>query len=706
MSLEQFSYDPQRPQARGSVYDQYLYGRSLIRAADEKPDWQQTMTGRILTRMVTRGVFGALAFTWAGSYAHRSMRNYDPQSIRNFSEWSKALINPRVVTEVKGDINSYINKPNTMQAIAKVFDVVAGKPISGVARALGGKDGDIWAQKAVQFRPRAMYHDPISKIRPDAEWGNRFFGRSLGHEVVAITTDFAAASAADASMRFVVQAIDPNVEKDDEKAMRDKGQHAQFDWYRNGHFSVGAFGKDALKKMWQVVSFNSGEDWAVAVPYAFFMKWHRNVIDKLSPGFKYASDNGSWNGACDKVRAIIKPHPTDPKQNHIADVKFVGDFQAEAAWDLQARFTMYNVLTLMYRETYRSVGNALSQWWKGPSWIPSAKLPERPIEAAIEGAGDTVRYGVKSFIKANLYMQPVVPFFWSWRVPQNKWRGSPIFINDKNDPHERLPGGSMVIPSKVPNTVDDIYKDTFRTINDTSLVNAYKRDAMRPKDPMSTANVGRHMTGNHSISGNDMMQGNVHQAYVGSHSVNPSIFQNHDPYEAKNAKTTFASMVGPFGRVSNSAGNWLGGRLGSFGDKGMGIAATVLGSKYVPQTGESTDVIRQKQRSALMNGARTFVDASFAYTPYMIAKAETARRWDNKDMDSAIYRLMDGVVSFNLAETKAALKDIGNVLTNPPPTVEDPGALQDKDETKPDTKVAAASVSRAALVHPEHRTLQ
>lgn len=110
----------------------------------------------------------------------------------------------------------------------------------------------------------------------------------------------------------------------------------------------------------------------------------------------------------------------------------------------------------------------------------------------------------------------------------------------------------------------------------------------------------------------------------------------------------------------------------------------------------------------IRNAAHVFADASFAYTPYMIAKAETARRWDNKDMDSAIYRLMDGVVSFNLGETKAALKDIGNILTNPPPTVEDPGMLQNKvtGDAKPNTMVSAPTVSRASVVHPAHRTVQ
>ncbi len=677
---DQFSYDPRNPLSRGSSYDQYLYGRSLIRAADEKPDWQQTMSGRMVTRLFTRGIFGALAFTWAGNYASRSLKNYDPESIKGMGEWARALVNTRA--EPKAAIDSaerFINRPNTMQAIAKAFDVVAGKPISAASRLIAPKGGEeAWAKHATHFRPRAMYHDPISKIRPDAEWSYRTYGRSLGHEVVAITADFAAASAADAFSRNIVQAIDPNVEKD---------------WYdKDGHFSVGKFGKDWARRTWQVISFNQGEDWAVAVPYAYFMKWHRNVLNKLSPGFKYTSDHASWNGACDKLKAHMF-------NGQIQSLEKVGDFQAEAAWDLQARFTIYNVLTLMYREAYKGVGNNIGAWWKGDHWLPRISLPHNPVSAVIEGAGDAVRYGVKSFVKANLYMQPSVPFFWLFRAPQCKWRGSPIIINDE------MPAGSSRVPSvsvNTPNVVHSgLYNYSFLSdkAQNNALIDGYFAKA-KGRDLMDNGwPVGFNRNGDHrfGFSSDKPYSGPL---YVGAKAVHDHPYHaGYNPYDVRNSGSLFSAALSTFGAASNKAGMGIGNAISRMGEKGQNMAVKMFGMNG----SANADVRRQR----ILDGARTFADASFAYTPYMIAKAETARRWDNKDMDAAIYRGIDGVVSFNWAETKAAIKDIGRIITNPPPTVEDPGFLQNKPEnSKPDTMISAASLSHAPLIHQPHRTLQ
>lgn len=541
--MEQFSYDPKNPQSRGSSYDQYLYGRSLIRGADEKPDFQQTMTGRIATRLVTRGVFGALAFTWAGNYANRSLKNYDPASIRNFSEWRTALFNPHstpVLAEGAHEVEKYINRPNTMQAIAKMFDTAFGEPIKMGARMLAPKGREeFWANKAVQFRPRAMHHDPISKIRPDADWAARHYGRSLGHEVVAITTDFAAASAADAFTRNIAQAIDPNVEKD---------------WYKDGHFSLSKFGKDWARRTWQVVSFNQGEDWAVAVPYAYFMKWHRNVIDKLSPGFKYASDHSSWNGASDKVLAHVDA-------GKITKLTKVGDFQAEGAWDLQARFTVYNVLTLMYREAYKSVGNTLGNWWKGDQWLPKLSLSSNPVEAVVEGAGNAVRYTAKSFIKANLYMQPAVPFFWAFRVAQNKWRGSPIIVNDKNNPNELLPPDSSIVPTVKENVPQSVHQNLRAEFShQPDLVEGYYTKANARKNIDSAYQVGFDRNGKHRYS-YLAYPDHAGPLYVGKHEVTNHPYYKHNPYEGKNAGSLFASVTGPLGSLSHSAGRVIGDKI-------------------------------------------------------------------------------------------------------------------------------------------------
>ncbi len=655
-------------------FENYLYGRSLIRDASEKPDWQQTMHGRIATRVLTRGVFGALAFTWAGSYAHRSLKNYHPDSIRDFTEWRRALFNTRATSTEK-----YVNQPNTMQAIAKAFDVVAGKPIQFAARKLAPeKQQDLWAASVTHFRPRGMYHDPITKIRPDKGWEYRNYGRSLGHEVVAITTDFAAASAADATGRYLVQAIDPNVEKDDEETMRKLHRHADFDWYRGGKFSTGAFAKDTLKKLWTVASFNQGEDWAVAVPYAFFMKWHRNVIDKFSPGFKYASDYGTWNGASDKLRAFIN------EKDKITKLEKIGDFHLEGAWDLQARFSTYNVLTLMYRDAYKAVGDGIKKWQQGDSWIPHISLSKNPIESTLEAAGNATRYMAKSFIKANIYMQPAVPFFWMWRVPQCKWRGSPIIVNE-----EMPKNGTSRVPTLRINNPRSVHSDLESHFDNRTLTDEFFRLASEKKIKGQIEQVGYHRNSEDNRLSHFNYPNIGDQVFVGNHPVSDHPYSpSYSAFDRNNAASGFDKIFGIFGKISHNTGEKL--------YSGIDRVEKAFGKSRTPD-----------QMKTLRTAAHTFADASFSYTPYMIAKQETALRWSNKNMDNAIYRFIDGALSLDYSETKAGLKDIGHVLKSSPDKIDPILASQSQDtSTKPDTKITASTISHNALIHKEHRTLQ
>ena len=61
--------------------------------------------------------------------------------------------------------------------------------------------------------------------------------------------------------------------------------------------------------------------------------------------------------------------------------------------------------------------------------------------------------------------------------------------------------------------------------------------------------------------------------------------------------------------------------------------------------------------------AHDFVRGSMAYTPYMIAKAESANLYDTPEMDASIYRMLDGVTSLDGTEFKAGLEDIGRAIT-------------------------------------------
>lgn len=686
ITSEQF--DAAHPRV-GSAAEYYLYGRNLIRLADEKPDWQQSLLGRIATRLISRGIFGALAFTWMGNYASRSLKNYDPACIQNWSEFGKALTNVKSTS-----MHFHQTDPNIMSAIAKTFDVVAGKPIQYIARSVAPeKLKDVWAKSSVTFRQRAMFHDPISKLHHSGEYVLRNYGRSLGHEVVGVTADFAAASAADATFRNIIQAIDPNTDKD-----REKNPNAEFDWYRKGKFSLSSFAADTGKRVWKIISFNQGEDWAVALPYVYFMKWHRNAINNISPGFKIASDNPQWNASSDKLRQS-QGASNKPMLEHI------GDFGKEGAWDLQARFSTYNVLTLMYRETYTKLGDTLSNFWQNGFHPSDIKIPSNPIVAAVESVGDVLRYGLKSFIKANIYMQPAVPFFWSFRVPQSKWRASPVVV-------EGMEGkGATRIPSIAVNTAElyhgNFYKDKPDDISQPKWDSLVKEHISGANDYRSTTDWQR--TNNLRFHpGRD----STHEGplYIGEQRIDNHPYTHRNPYDPHTIKSSFSSLFNPLGKASYAAGTALWNAVDPKNHGGktsaLNAAAALTGGSLLKETKKFTNKADMENYIFhTQTGVRGFVDASFSYTPYMIAKAETARRWDNKQMDEAIYEGIDGALSFNLSKVKKSLSDIGELLIRPPQTIQDPITGGAKTPDYPQMKVNAATIERSSMQLPAHRTL-
>lgn len=647
---------------RDTPVDNYLIGRNLIADAGSKPTLFQTTAGRIATRLVSRGVFGAIAFTWAQGYSGRAMRNYDPKSITSFTEWRQALLNPKADPE-----HIFVNKPNTMQAIAKSYDVVFGAPIKMVARtfAPAGLE-EKWAAKSVLFRQRTMHADPVSTYKNVTErvggynpYEMRQMGRSLGAEIVGVTSDFAAASFADSLTRNIIDTCDPNNTKA-RKAWKDE----------QGHFSPKNFAWDWTKRLWRVASFNMGEDWAVALPYVYFIKWHRNVIDHFSPGFKLASDNPSWQAASDKL------HLEKGKDGSLKLVE-AGDFQKEGAWDLQARFVMYNVFTLMFRETYTNIGQSISTWWKGDHWLPSLKMPHNPVAGAVEAAGDAARYSAKSFIKANLYMQPAVPFFWAFRTSQSKWQSSPIITKGLDNPVilTRVANDRSIHKDLGANTKDPLFHETFNSYlayNDTKAHVGH-----RSNDDNVRLHMWRHHGGEPVVYA--MNQPITEHGYAKSREL----------FDDATTNTLFTAFTKPLGRLSFNTG-------GIINDMVQKNPTARLNANRL--FGQKTKDVKPETLSwQAEKSIRTAVDASFSYTPYMIAKAETAMRWDTPDMDKAAYRLIDGVMSFNVSEVKKAISEIGDLLVHP-------RVKNDDKDAKPTPTIDVANLDHKPM-QPRQRVL-
>jgi hypothetical protein len=83
-----------------------------------------------------------------------------------------------------------------------------------------------------------------------------------------------------------------------------------------------------------------------------------------------------------------------------------------------------------------------------------------------------------------------------------------------------------------------------------------------------------------------------------------------------------------------------------------------------------------------------FVRASMSYTPYMIAKGETALLWDSGKMDMSAERMIDGAANLNWYEFKSGAGEVWNTFLHRPladPVREAEGERRNLlDRAKPD----------------------
>lgn len=599
-------------------YSSYLFGRA---GESDKPLWSDTTKGRVMIRLVSRGIVGAVAMTVVDRVARTQLQNYRPEDITSWSQWGQS---------------------NLSQKIAKGYDTVFGKPIQWFVHTIAPKGMDshglslkkIYAENATTFRYKSYFHDMPGQMS----------GHSLGAEIVQVTASFAAGSLGDAATRNIIQSLDPNNVKS--YMLNDKGEVAKPD--EKKHFDFDRWAKSTLRTSWRVISKNMGEDWAVALPYVYQMRWQRGLLAHHFHDSKLVFDKSYVGGSTYLDRTG----------------KIIGDFQLPGAIDLHARFVGYNWLTLMYRETYDAVGRQL-QKWQDNGFTMKPHLPKNPIASTVDSIGYASRYVVKSFIKANLYMNPAVIPFWAMRTSQSKWRSTPI-VEGQRDGHN----GFLLTHAN---------PDKF---------------------------VGRDQTGNmrhmYNATATAFPQtANLTHGYLDGHGAiaTPALLNGSGPYSYKMAKTLiaehplkgmFSAALMPFGWASYKVGN-----------------ATERLGNYLPTSGRIGHLLDGMGSGAGGRSARaTFMhelsDNSLSYTPYMIAKAETALRVDERPadgglgaMDKAIYKFIDSTVRFDLKSAGQAVRDIkANAL--------DMGRevkMREGGETAPATPVLTPEDKPSRVVH-------
>jgi hypothetical protein len=615
-----------------SSYAGYLFGTA---GTADRPAWSDSTKGRAAIRIISRGVFGAGFFVLGGHIANQQMLGYE--SFKPLRE-----LDPK--------------KP--LQYVARFWDVAVGKPAELIAyritpvkglspeAALKRRANAAW--DATKFRSKQHNVLPGMPNSITDRYGQKQYlnGRGLGHEVVMVTFDFFMASIGDATARNMIQSLDPNVKQP--WFVDDKGHATTRD---KGHWSPVNSAKAMGRASWRILSKNAGEDWAAALPYVYFMKWQRQALAKWWPGFKLSSDNG-WNGGM----ANVITH--GPKAGVVES-----GYQLPGLIDLQTRFMTYNWFTLMYREMYDTTDRRLREW-KNNGYQLSMPHIEHPFTAAIDSVGFSARYVMKSMIKSAMYMAPAVPFFWVFRTPQSKWRGGYVAMDlaktigpgaERENafitmtPHGLATGGTPHDPIFLENAANDLYPRA-KLIHDMRFSHV----------------TGARVVGNGTAGPRQdfAYYGNKHLLkQADTDPMCKTIFDLRSPYELGVHRKWYEHVLNVFGAASYHTGSGLTRVVDHLSPQGGRLSRhlhTVRGADGVmrPLQGEELLLAREKM-------LRTFVDASFSYTPYMWAKAETALRVDDRrnsdelgHMDKAIYRFIDNVCTFNFRDAADALTDM------------------------------------------------
>ena len=504
--------------------------------------WDSSAKYRAAERVLSRGVFGAAAFALGGQYTKRSwgMKDYRPDM--KLSE---------------------IAPSRPLQYVAKSIDYLIANPIKFAGKLITGdaKRAERW----VHFRP-------TNNLPLNVD------GRSLGHEAIGLTFDFFCASVADAATRGFIDAFDPNIKH----SWRDK----------DGHINPLQTIKQSAKAIFRYITYNGGEDWFVAIPYAYFVRSQRSVIKHFSPGFGYDSDR-NLNGASFKVNNAGK---------------VIGNYNIEGLLDLQGRFTAYNTGTLMFRELYAKVDDALHgkhTHLYGANYDANGNEIKKEKHNLGEDISNTLKWVARSTIKGVITMTPAVPFFSVFRVPQTKYRGLFIDQNEGVLGYNRQQSG-----------------DNFHNKEDMLHANELRTGGGYLKKHNPDVNFRKYTN---------------KQWYTSPNAITSHPLSDHNkPFDAY-GKTfgVFDSGLNAIGKVQNTIRS----HANDFAKDKFGIPKRAMDD---------------------------YVNAAFAYTPYMFAKRETALLWDNGKMDMAAERLIDGATNLNWGEVKKGAGEIWKTLRQAP----------------------------------------
>ncbi|MDX2074748.1 MAG: hypothetical protein SFX19_10385 [Alphaproteobacteria bacterium] len=558
--------------------------------------WSDSAGGRLAIRTFSRGILGAMFFTAGGLWARRQLKG----GINSRPYNAKDMTLQEIVFEDK----------SLLKGIAKIIDTCIGEPIEHTVNFFYPNNQRYTnGLRATHFKPtkysKNYQHDGIGDIP----------GRSLGEEAVFVTWDFFVMSIGDALGRDIAGWVDPAQRKKWMESLGD--EHGNFKWPE----TVSAL----CSNMWRYVSYNGGEDWFVAIPYVYFVRSQRHAMDRLSPGYGFESDI-SLNASSLKVNNQSIPY------------RVSGSYSMEAMLDYQSRFTVYNIGTLMYRELYDKIGNAI--YGNNVNLYGAPDAPVDPNRSLWDKAGDVAKWVARSAIKGVICMTPAVPFFSITRATQN--RENAVFIDPNTNSAMAFVGNDgerhFVKANSIETHDHGITRTTpvfYSRLDYSKAADGYF-DRTQPMDAQK---------------------------------ANPSAYPpvgEFDPYAYRhNLIENGFSALGRFGQDVSRSMDGIANKIdNNLAGPGLRTFKRFLGLRCDPGVIKGTNI--KIGPESLKSFTRSFAKASMSYTPYMYMKAETARLWDSGKTDLALERTIDGAAKFDWKEFRAGLGETFDAILHRP----------------------------------------
>ncbi len=568
-----------------AVTDQTLQTPERLAAQANLEDlsqrWWHTRQGRIGTRIFSRGITGSLLYALGSIAAEKALKGYHP--------------------DIKAGAAHYDEFDNS--TLSKMIRSIA----RGIDHSITPAIRSMFGEEAVRFRDTRHFTGQAEGV----------LGRSLGHEMVDVTFNFACASVGDATGRNIAKLIDPN---------------EPISWLKGNEFDPKQFAKSQLKAAWKIFSYNQGEDWFAGLPYVYLMKAQRNGIEnhtgEWGKGFKYVFDHSNTNAVkVDKNGTVT------------------GDYYWQNALDYQLRFTYYNIATLMFREMYTSVGNRITAWRNGDK-IDDGNFPTSAAEAGqfvVNVAKDSALYLARSVVKGFITMTPTVPFFWFFRVPQANSRA--LAINPELGPMVISPSmlkgekGVSYLAPNFRNTPE--LKEVNRLTDGKTIYKLQEKNFINTEEPFKLG-----------FQNEPSPSRPINNPYANAPAI-PDADGKKDPMRADWFDPFKNENVGFFRRASNASGN-----------AANALAKRMYSGLNEFRLGLAIDATSQQLSRATLD----HVNSAVAYTPYFAAKTEFAQL-DTVALDHGIDRTLSGLSHLDGKEITNGFKETIYAIKHPDESV-------------------------------------